>query len=204
MQALQKLLYLVSNALLAPVLAGLLLMLGWTLVLIGGFCKEWFDRRRLRPIVERALEMARSGETSPTEIAAALEAAPSGLPRRLARFVGGAWLDQAVLDQAIVNIEHDVAASVARHSFFTRVSPMLGLMGTLIPLGPALSGLANGDMQVLAGNLVVAFTATVVGLLISAITFGIGLARRTWYSRDVTELEFICQRLTAKEREYAS
>ncbi|HUB81918.1 MAG TPA: MotA/TolQ/ExbB proton channel family protein [Bryobacteraceae bacterium] len=204
MQLLQKLLYLVSNALLAPVLAGLLLMLGWTLVLIGGFLKEWFDRRRLRPLLERAVELARTGDRNPAEIAAALASVPSGLPQRLVRFVGEAWRDEAVLGQAIARIEHDVAASVARHSFFTRVSPMLGLMGTLIPLGPALSGLANGDMQVLAGNLVVAFTATVVGLLISALTFGIGLARRTWYSRDVTELEFICQRLTAKERAYAS
>ena len=204
MQALQKLLYVISNGLLAPVLAGLLLMLGWTLVLTGGFVKEWFDRRKLRPLMQRVAELARSPVPSSNELAAVLESAPSGLVRRLVRFVDGGWQDPAILDQAIAHIEHDVAASVARHSFFTRVSPMLGLMGTLIPLGPALSGLANGDMQVLAGNLVVAFTATVVGLLISGVTFGIGLARRTWYSRDVTELEFVCKRLAAREPEYAS
>jgi biopolymer transport protein ExbB/TolQ len=68
-------------------------------------------------------------------------------------------------------------------------------MGTLIPLGPALSGLSSGDMASLAANLVVAFTATVVGLLISGVAYGVGLARRTWYSRDLTDLEFVAQRL---------
>lgn len=72
---------------------------------------------------------------------------------------------------------------------------MLGLMGTLIPLGPALMGLASGNVAEMARNLVVAFTATVVGLLVSGATYGIGLARRTWYARDVSDLEFLSQRL---------
>ena len=73
---------------------------------------------------------------------------------------------------------------------------MLGLMGTLIPLGPALSGLSSGDMSALGSNLVVAFTATVVGLLISGVAYGVGLLRRVWYARDLTDLEFIATRLT--------
>jgi biopolymer transport protein ExbB/TolQ len=79
------------------------------------------------------------------------------------------------------------------------VAPILGLMGTLIPLGPALSGLANGNMQALSGNLIVAFTATVVGLLISGVAYGMGLARRTWYASDLSSLEFIVDAITERE-----
>jgi biopolymer transport protein ExbB/TolQ len=204
MELLQKLLYVISNALLAPVLAGLLLMLGWTLILLGGFVKETLERRGIRAATDRAMLAARTDHPDPEVVWGELSLNGRGLAGRLVNFVNGSWSDEAILRQGIAQLENVVAASVARHSFATRVSPMLGLMGTLIPLGPALSGLANGDMQVLAGNLVVAFTATVVGLMISAVTFAIGLVRRTWYARDVTDLEFLCQRITVRERNYVA
>jgi biopolymer transport protein ExbB/TolQ len=53
-------------------------------------------------------------------------------------------------------------------------------------------------MASLAGNLIVAFTATVIGLLISGVAYGVGLARRTWYSRDLTDLEFATRRLNGE------
>jgi biopolymer transport protein ExbB/TolQ len=154
----------------------------------------------MRVLLDRALNAAKSDGPDPDLIWGELAEYPKGLSGRLVAFVGDSWTDEGIVQQAVSQLENAVAASVARHSFCIRVSPMLGLMGTLIPLGPALSGLANGDMQVLAGNLVVAFTATVVGLLISAVTFAIGLIRRTWYARDVTELEFLCHRTVARER----
>jgi biopolymer transport protein ExbB/TolQ len=74
-------------------------------------------------------------------------------------------------------------------------------MATLIPLGPALSGLASGNMQALAGNLVVVFTATVIGLLVSGFCFGMGLARRAWYSRDLLDLEAVFSTVPTKEED---
>ncbi len=41
-------------------------------------------------------------------------------------------------------------------------------MGTLIPLSPALEGLANGDVATLTDNLRLAFSITVLGLLVGA------------------------------------
>ncbi len=45
---------------------------------------------------------------------------------------------------------------------YIRNGPALGLMGTLIPLGPALVGLAVGDIQTMSTNLVIAFSTTVI------------------------------------------
>ena len=190
-------LYHISNALLVPVILTILGMLAWTALLLGGFLREGIARRKLTPLMTAAVAAAREGKD--TEAIWILVAeAPSGLPARFARFVAGSS-ETRVMEQGLTEIENDVAASVARHSFITRVAPILGLMGTLIPLGPALSGLANGNMAALSGNLIVAFTATVVGLLISGVAYGMGLARRTWYSRDLSSLEFIVDAITARE-----
>jgi biopolymer transport protein ExbB/TolQ len=191
--ALTRLLLLISNALLVPVIVALLALFAWTLVIAGGFLKELFERRRVRRALDAALVEARGAEPA-VGVWSALERAGVGLAQRFVD-LGRHGRSEAVLTQALARLEHDIADVIARQSFVTRVSPMLGLMGTLIPLGPALSGLSSGDMASLADNLIVAFTATVVGLLISGVAFGIGLARRAWYGRDLTDLEFVAKRL---------
>ena len=77
-----------------------------------------------------------------------------------------------------------------------RVGPALGLMGTLIPLSPALAGLADGDVETLTENLRVAFSVTVAGLMIGAFAFGISLIRDRLYAQDYSDIEFIAARLT--------
>jgi biopolymer transport protein ExbB/TolQ len=204
MKILTDTLYTISNALLTPVIIALLLMLAWTLALLGGFIKELVERRNVRRRLNACLSVAKEADADVIRIWCMLNDIASGLPQRFTSFVENQFSDERIVTQAISQLESEVADSVAKHSFITRISPILGLMGTLIPLGPALSGLANGDMQVLGGNLVVAFTATVVGLLISALAYGTGLARRAWYARDLSDLEFISSQLLVRERNYAS
>jgi biopolymer transport protein ExbB/TolQ len=69
-------------------------------------------------------------------------------------------------------------------------------MGTLIPMGPALLGLATGDVASLASNMQVAFSTTVVGLVIGAIGFFISQVKRRWYATDINNLYFILDILT--------
>src|SRR5262249_8502789 len=151
----------VSNSLLVPVIVALLGLLAWTLALVGGLLKELVERRHVRDAIDGGLTAVRDRAGAAT-VWAALNRSDSGLPKRFAQFAAAPSADEATVSQALARLEHDVADAVARHTFVTRVSPMLGLMGTLIPLGPALSGLSSGDMGALASNLVVAFTATVV------------------------------------------
>jgi hypothetical protein len=72
-----------------------------------------------------------------------------------------------------------------------RAGPALGPMGTLIPLSPALTGLANANTAALSTNPRVAFSVTVVGLLISAVAFGLSLARDRMYGQDPSDLEYL-------------
>jgi hypothetical protein len=78
-----------------------------------------------------------------------------------------------------------------RTRLLVRAGPALGLMGTLIPLSPALEGLANGDTEELSDNLRVAFSVTVIGLLIGAVAFAISLVRDRLYGQDLSDLEFV-------------
>ena len=76
-----------------------------------------------------------------------------------------------------------------------KLGPMLGLMGTLIPMGPALVGLSTGDISSMAYNMQVAFATTVVGLFSSAVGFLTQQVKNRWYMQDMTNLEFVAELL---------
>jgi len=78
---------------------------------------------------------------------------------------------------------------IDRADLIARIGPMMGLMGTLIPLGPGLAALGRGDLDVLAEAVTVAFNTTVLGLLAGIIGFMLGRARRRWYDGAMAELE---------------
>ncbi len=78
---------------------------------------------------------------------------------------------------------------IERADFITRISPMLGLMGTLIPLGPGLSALGEGELSILTTAITVAFDTTVVGLLAGMVGFVLGRLRRRWYDTRLEQLE---------------
>ncbi len=73
------------------------------------------------------------------------------------------------------------------------MGPILGLMGTLIPMGPALVGLATGDIASMAYNMQVAFATTVVGLVVSAIGFVTQQVKERWAMKNLAILEFVAQ-----------
>jgi biopolymer transport protein ExbB/TolQ len=70
-------------------------------------------------------------------------------------------------------------------------------MGTLIPLSPALDGLARGNVNELSQDLRVAFSVTVLGLLIGGVAFAVTLYRDRIYGQDLSDLEYVAAVLTA-------
>ncbi|MGR4067620.1 MotA/TolQ/ExbB proton channel family protein [Halomonas sp. LR3S48] len=79
--------------------------------------------------------------------------------------------------------------AIDRADLLARIGPMLGLMGTLIPLGPGLAALANGHLDVLAQAVTVAFNTTVLGLFIGILGYLLGRLRRRWYDAAMAQLE---------------
>ncbi len=70
----------------------------------------------------------------------------------------------------------------------TRVTPMLGLVATMIPMGPALKGLSGGDLAQVSDNLTVAFSAVILALIAAAITYWIVSVQRRWLAEELAWL----------------
>lgn len=79
------------------------------------------------------------------------------------------------------------------------MGPVLGLIGTLIAMSPALVGLSTGDIAGMAHNMQVVFAATVIGLVVSAVGLLTQQFKQRWYARDVNNLDFVANLLTEKQ-----
>lgn len=71
----------------------------------------------------------------------------------------------------------------------SRSAPMLGLVATMIPMGPALLALTKSDAQGVGDNLVVAFSAVILALVSASITFFVLTIRRRWLLQELREIE---------------
>ncbi|HEC59348.1 hypothetical protein LCGC14_0627380 [marine sediment metagenome] len=89
----------------------------------------------------------------------------------------------------IAGLEKMATRRIERSDFLARIAPMLGLMGTLIPLGPGLSALGSGELDILTTAMSVAFDTTVLGLLVGITGFVLGRIRRRWYDTALTTME---------------
>jgi biopolymer transport protein ExbB/TolQ len=194
----------VAEALRLPVLVLTVLALGVVLVELGGFAVELIRRRRrdlerLRSVTERTRKLlAEGGGPERAEQAVREVAWSASMGRTLCQLVRewGRPEGESMMAKALAEYDFGSLRRLERTRLLVRAGPALGLMGTLIPLSPALAGLAAGDVQELSENLRVAFSVTVVGLLIGAIAFGISLVRDRLYGQDLSDLEFVANRLT--------
>jgi len=194
MNSLVEVLYFLSTALLIPVVVVLLGFVMWSLLEFGGFVREMLDRRHQKSAWKSflaKLDDPQSPSDNPTVAAFFHQNVFTGLPGSFATR-GHAFRDSELqMSKLVSDLEIEAASRLARMSLGIRVGPILGLMGTLIPLGPALIGLSTGNIQDMARHLVVAFSTTVLGLFVGGTCYGIWLARRQWYAGDLADIEFI-------------
>jgi biopolymer transport protein ExbB/TolQ len=188
----------VASALQVPVLIAALLALALVVFEIGSYGVELRGRRR-----RHFDELSAAGEKARTELMTnnrtGAAAAVSGLARSPAMAATLAFIVEHArttrgdhqMNKALADFDLDAQKRLGRTRMLVRAGPALGLMGTLIPLSPALTGLANGDTQTLSHDLRVAFSVTVVGLLIGAVAFGLSLSRDRMYNQDLSDLEYL-------------
>ena len=94
--------------------------------------------------------------------------------------------------------EENRGKSLDRTDIVTRIGPTLGLMGTLIPMGPGLAALGAGDVNTLANSIIVAFDTTVVGIGAGAVGYFVSKIRRRWYEEDLSNLDALADALLDK------
>ena len=179
----ENFLFSVSDALRWPVLVAVLLALAWSIVEIGILLAEIW-RRRWRSInaLENAVDQAEVDIVQGDQIGAisALSSVSWSRPMRetMTSIVTLRPSPDAEnrIAKRLADYDYNSLRRLERTRILVRMGPALGLMGTLIPLAPALAGLADGNVTELTDNLRVAFGVTVAGLLTGAVEV-VGLRR---------------------------
>jgi biopolymer transport protein ExbB/TolQ len=188
----------VASALEVPVLICALLALAVVVFELGSFAIELASRRRrhfeaISSGAERARRALLVDDRAGASAAVRVVARSPAMLHTLAFIVEHARREgsEHQLNKALADFDFGSQKRLERTRLLVRVGPALGLMGTLIPLSPALTGLANGDTAALSHNLRVAFSVTVVGLMIGAVAFALSLSRDRMYGQDLSDLEYL-------------
>ncbi|MCI9286049.1 MAG: MotA/TolQ/ExbB proton channel family protein [Muribaculaceae bacterium] len=189
MNIISNILYWISTGLLVPVIILLIFFFIRSIILIGSFFGEYMAERRTSAIIDPLVKTLGTDN-----LESATESLPSGpTVTQAIREIVAQKDNHARID--LILSEYEIAAdrNLALPKTMTKMGPILGLMGTLIPMGPALVGLATGDIASMAYNMQVAFATTVVGLVVSAIGFITQHVKERWFVRNLTVMEFVAQ-----------
>jgi biopolymer transport protein ExbB/TolQ len=196
----------IAEVLLNPVLVVLMLFMSLTVVMLGSLVVELLsETRRLSRAFPALIKDLRSGR----DLRASIES--SRILRRqkaaLLDVVQDANLSPAIRESLSLRALERERASFDRITFITdviaRLGPAFGLIATLIPLGPGVVALGQGDTATLSSAMLTAFDATVAGLISSGISFIISGVRKRIYagylSSYETTVEIVLERLDPQQ-----
>ena len=197
MHYITDILYWISTGLLVPVIVLLIFFFIRSLLLIGNFFGQYLSMRKTEQMLKQEFATLRAEN---------LDLFEKNLPKKnnalVIRYVKLLIAEKdhpAKVQKLLSDFEVAADKDLALSKTLTKMGPMLGLMGTLIPMGPALVGLSTGDIASMAYNMQVAFATTVVGLFASAIGFITLQVKQRWYLQDMNNLEYLGDILKQKQ-----
>lgn len=203
-----RLFYQLSLAFFWPVAIALLALFAISLVDLGALFVEMWRRRKRPPadlpgIARRLAAGLGEQAIEASELPPALRRFWERVEARLSEAGSSGHID-IWLEESLQREEIEVTSRLDRSRAFIRIGPMLGLAGTIIPLGPALQSLLSGDMAGMVNHLIVGFGAVVCGLVMSGIAYFLTLVRERWTRVELKEMENLCELLMrALERDRA-
>ena len=195
---------LVSQSLQIPVIIFLLLFAIGAIILLGGLIREFRHRKAVSNVEMKRLINEISNANSQDEILNIVDNSqinsqmPNSMKNDL-KEITDTDLDlesRIALAKKLVNSrEKKLEKRLSYTDIITRIGPTLGLMGTLIPMGPGLAALGSGDIVTLSNAIIVAFDTafdtTVVGIGAGALAYVISKIRRRWYSEYIANIDVL-------------
>lgn len=189
-------LFWISTGLLVPVIILLLIFFGRSLVLIGTFFGRYINVRKMQYVVKKEFETLSIDNIEGLE--ERLPKNDSSLLMVYAHRILEVKDSRANVERLLAQYEVEADKDMGVSKTLSKLGPVLGLMGTLIPMGPALVGLSTGDIASMAYNMQVAFATTVVGLFSGAVGVVTLQVKRRWYMQEIIQLEFLSELLNNK------
>ncbi|MBA2853560.1 biopolymer transport protein ExbB/TolQ [Methanococcus maripaludis] len=191
-------LHIISQSLLLPVVAFLLLFMAYAVINFGEFMAEYSSRVRVN-----SKDLKNMINTFPNKNAEEISSLISEMRLNRAHIeIIKELCEEECKDLKMVEsharnlIEREelrLEKTLEKTDFVTRLGPTLGLMGTLIPMGPGLAALGAGDIHSLANAIIIAFDTTVVGLAAGGICYVISKVRRRWYEEQMSTLDVLME-----------
>ena len=194
--AVKDMLRAVSAGLQIPTILILLCLVALTVVLLGSLVVEYFtERKQLSGSIPELIDSLQG--KNGRELAAVIK--NSGLlQRQKAALLELVQRENLPLDTRIalakkllLDEEKHYVGRVRVSDLISKIAPMFGLMGTLIPLAPGLIALGQGDTKTLSDSLLIAFDTTVAGLISAAVSLFISSVRKSWYAGYSSSLEAV-------------
>lgn len=200
MEVISNTLFWISNGLLVPVILLLLVFFLRAVLLILGFFNEFYQRKKILIATDFINSSSRDQLVDGIE--------------KLSEENHSRYIDSLktllrhsdnthFCERLVANYEVDSAKELGNTRLLVKLGPMLGLMGTLIPMGPALVGLSTGDIASMAYNMQVAFATTVVGMVIAAIGVVTTQVRQRWYAKEMNNLDYVEKMLCHETKQTA-
>lgn len=194
--AVKDMLRAIASGLQIPTIIILLLLIALTVVLLGSLVAEYFtERKQLSGSIPELIDAIQGKDTK--GLASVITG--SGLLQRqkdaLLEVVKRDTLPEetrvALARKLLQDEEKHYLGRVRVSDLISKIAPMFGLMGTLIPLAPGLIALGQGDTKTLSDSLLIAFDTTVAGLISAAVALFISSVRKGWYAEYSSSLEAV-------------
>lgn len=185
----------ISQSLSIPVLLILLIIVAMSIILLGQVIREYFHKTNVK--VGWIRDLLVKINNAPTIADVKNEINRATLPDEQKKVLnvildnhGLKKQTREALARKLVEWEEEkIEKKLRRTDIITRIGPTLGLMGTLIPMGPGLAALGAGDINTLASSLTVAFNTTICGIGSGALCYVLGKIRSGWYDRYLSDLD---------------
>lgn len=191
---LEDILHAVSQALLVPTIVFLILFIAFALFALGSILVEVYTERRNYKVCSPGF-LARLEDCTFEDILDVIRESELLKRQKQALFtlVTYSYLPSdglvALAKRLVANENGYYQKRVGRVDLIAKIAPMLGLMGTLIPLGPGIVALGQGETNTLASSLLIAFDTTVAGLVTAVVCLIIVRFRKRWYADYMVTLE---------------
>lgn len=190
MEQVSNILFWISNGLLVPVIVGLLFFFAKSVVMLGGFVGQYIQR--IKQDKQLRLRMGQLDQSTIHAFSGELDEQPDSLFTQTAKQLLSTG-STAVANRVLSEYEVTADAELGKYKVLVKFGPILGLMGTLIPMGPALAGLSTGDIASMAYNMQVAFATTVLGLFSGAVGFILLQVKQRWFTSDLIYLDYLSE-----------
>ena len=194
----------ISQSLQIPVIIFLVVFAVFAVLAIGGLVSEFTSRKKVTPDMIEEIIYAISNAASLDDIKnviknAGIYESQKVVLIKILRANGLTSESRHALAKKLIEFEEaKFAKTIERTDVVTRIGPTLGLMGTLIPMGPGLAALGAGDVNTLANAIIVAFDTTVVGIGAGAVAYFVSKVRRRWYEEYLSNLDALADALLDK------